>query len=103
MGENDREAGRSGRVTPCAIAVTLADIERRYASPYAALLGKAAPVSVNIAFGPMGSATFDEFARFPMSRRQPWLSVARISVRDVKPKRSLGWTSRSASGTATGM
>jgi hypothetical protein len=45
-------------------------------------------------------ATFDEYARFPMSRRRRLLSVARIGVRDVKPKCSFGETSRSASGTA---
>jgi len=32
-------------------------------------------------------ATFDGYARFPMSRRRRLLSVARIGVRDVKPKR----------------
>jgi hypothetical protein len=48
-------------------------------------------------------ATFGEYARFPMSRRRRLLSVARIGVRDVKPMRCFGGTSRSASGTATGM
>jgi hypothetical protein len=33
-------------------------------------------------------ATFAARARFPMSRRQRLLPVARIGVRDVKPKRS---------------
>jgi hypothetical protein len=44
-------------------------------------------------------ATFDEYARFPMSRRRRLLSVARVGVRDVKPK-CFGETSRSASGSA---